>query len=100
MLHRLLAAVLMLVATMAVHAEEAAVLASYWSSSGTVAPAAAWSTSVVVRIDGQASLKQCEGFDADGPTVVLPSFPAEDDVARVAAVLQAVTAAISEGQWN
>lgn len=153
MLRRLVTAFLMLVSPTAGHAEQAAVLAQYWSRSGTVAPAYAWSVTLVIRVDGQASLTHCKRYDTEGPncttrsgmvapdrlqairaavaasgliqtpareatdvpvgggtsgatvhmdgaTVVLPPFPAEGDVARVAAVLQAITAAVPEGLGN
>ena len=147
MLRRLIAALLMLTSPPAASAQEAEVLATSWSRSGTVAPAYAWSVTTVIRIDGQVSVTACKGYDTEGPncttrkgtaapdrldairaavaasglldapareadsfpvgggtnggsvqiggvTVVLPPFPAEADIPRVAAVMAAIATAI------
>lgn len=150
MLRRLFVALAMLVSPAAAPAQEAEVLATHWSRSGTVAPPYAWSVTTVIRVDGQVSVTRCKGYDTEGPncttrtgkatldrleairtavaasglmatpareatdfpvgggtsggtvrvdgaTVVLPPFPAEADVARVADVLSAIVAAIPQG---
>ncbi len=151
MLHRCVATFLMLALPTMGHTEEAAVLATAWSRSGSVAPAYAWSVTTVIRVDGQVSVTDCKGYDSegancttqtgtvraerleeiraavaasglldtpardaddfpvggqtsggsieiDGTTVVLPPFPAEADAFRVAAVLVAIGAALSDAQ--
>lgn len=48
-------------------AEDAPVLAEYWTNSGSLPPEYAWETSVSIREDGALTLKRCTGYETEGP---------------------------------
>lgn len=79
---------LLLTATAAL-AEDAAVLAEYSTNSGSLPPEYAWDTSVIIREDGQLTLKHCKGYETEGPacTTRRAKVSAED----VAAIRAAAT---------
>lgn len=64
MLKRLL--VLTLLAAPAL-AEEAPVLAEYWTNNGSLPPEYAWETEVTILADGTLTLKRCTGYETEGP---------------------------------
>ncbi len=48
-------------------AEEAPVLAEYWTNNGSLPPDYAWETSVTILADGALTLKRCTGYETEGP---------------------------------
>ena len=52
-------------------ADDAPVLAEYFTNSGTLPPKYAWSTVVTLREDGSLTLKHCRGYDTEGPACQL-----------------------------
>lgn len=64
MLKRLL--VLALISAPAL-AEEAPILAEYWTNNGSLPPEYAWETEVTIRSDGALRLKRCTGYETEGP---------------------------------
>ncbi len=48
-------------------ADDSAVLAEYWTDSGSLPPEYAWETSVTILEDGHLTLKHCKGYETDGP---------------------------------
>jgi hypothetical protein len=48
-------------------AEDAPVLAEYWTNSGSLAPEYAWDTDVIIHQDGKLTLKHCTGYETEGP---------------------------------
>lgn len=60
-----LAAILLSLAP-AVRAQEAAVLAEYWTNNGSLPPQYAWQTGVTIRADGSLTLTHCKGYQ-EGP---------------------------------
>jgi hypothetical protein len=50
-----------------VGAEDAPMLAQYWTDSGSVSPEYAWETTVTILEDGSLSLKYCTGYASEGP---------------------------------
>ncbi|MBN8631547.1 MAG: hypothetical protein J0L76_11895 [Rhodobacterales bacterium] len=61
--------VLLLAALIALpaQADDALVLAEYWTDSGSLPPEYAWTTSITILEDGQLTLKHCKGYDSEGP---------------------------------
>ena len=63
---------LLLALSLSVQADELpAVLADYWTNSGSLPPEYAWETSVLIREDGQLELKHCKGYETEGPACKL-----------------------------
>lgn len=52
---------------LAAAAEDTAMLAQYWTDSGSVSPEYAWETTVTILEDGSLSLKYCTGYATEGP---------------------------------
>ncbi len=48
-------------------AEDAAVLAEYWTDSGSLPPEYAWETTITILEDGTLTLKHCKGYETEGP---------------------------------
>lgn len=48
-------------------AEEAPVLAEYWTNNGSLPPAYAWETGITIRADGALTLRRCTGYETEGP---------------------------------
>lgn len=48
-------------------AEDALILAEYWTDSGSLPPEYAWDTTVTIRVDGALTLKHCTGYETEGP---------------------------------
>lgn len=61
------ALVLVLMTTGTARAEDAPVLAEYWTNSGSLPPEYAWETTVTILTDGQLTLKHCKGYETEGP---------------------------------
>lgn len=59
-------ALLLLTATAAI-AQDAPVLAEYWTDSGSLPPEYAWETTVTILEDGALTLKHCKGYETEGP---------------------------------
>lgn len=64
---RLLLAVTFAAQPLAALAEDAPVLAEYWTDSGSLPPEYAWETSVTILRDGKLTLKHCRGYETEGP---------------------------------
>lgn len=60
-------AALLLTLAPAAHAEEAHVLAEYWTNNGSLPPEYAWETSVTILADGKLTLTHCTGYETEGP---------------------------------
>lgn len=50
----------------AVHAEDAAVLAEYWTNNDSLPPEYAWETTVTILGDGKLTLEHCRGYGTEG----------------------------------
>ena len=61
----LLSACLMTIAP-AAQAQEATVLAEYWTNNGSLPPEYAWETSVTILADGKLTLTHCTGHETEG----------------------------------
>jgi hypothetical protein len=48
-------------------AEEAPILAQYWTDSGSLPPEYAWETTVTIYDDGMLELTHCTGYETEGP---------------------------------
>jgi hypothetical protein len=48
-------------------AQEAAVLATYSTNSGSLPPEYAWETTVTIHEDGRLTLRRCTGYETEGP---------------------------------
>lgn len=59
--------VLIAIAALPAQAEDAPVLAEYWTGSGSLPPEYAWQTTVTLSDDGQLTLKHCKGYETEGP---------------------------------
>jgi hypothetical protein len=44
-----------------------ALVAEYWSDSGSVEPAYAWNLHVTFRDDGSVAVRRCKGYETEGP---------------------------------
>lgn len=69
-------------------AEEAAPLAEYWASSGSLPPEYAWSVDVSIAADGALTLKHCKGYETEGPACRIRRAQVDQD--RRDAILAAV----------
>lgn len=58
---------LFLLTATAVFAQDAPVLAEYWTDSGSLPPEYAWETTVTILDDGALTLKHCKGYETEGP---------------------------------
>jgi hypothetical protein len=47
-------------------AQDAPVLAEYWTDNGSLPPPYAWQTNVTILTDGKLTLKHCKGYETDG----------------------------------
>jgi hypothetical protein len=82
---------LLLALTLPAQADELApVLAGYWTNSGSLPPAYAWETSVLIREDGQLELKHCKGYEVEGPACKLRTAKVSE------AALEAIRVAATE----
>jgi len=63
---RLLSLVALLLSLHPAQADEARVLAEYWTNNGSLPPEYAWETSVTLLEDGQLTLKHCKGYETEG----------------------------------
>ena len=52
---------------LAAQAQDAEVLAEYWTDSGSLPPEYAWDTNVTIFADGKLTLKHCTGYETEGP---------------------------------
>lgn len=52
---------------LAVQAQDAEILAQYWTDSGSLPPEYAWETNVTIFADGKLTLKHCTGYETEGP---------------------------------
>ena len=73
-----LLALLLLTATAAI-AQDAPVLAEYWTDSGSLPPEYAWETSVTILEDGRLTLKHCKGYETEGPACKTRRAKVSDD---------------------
>ena len=48
-------------------AQDAPLVAEYWTDSGSLPPEYAWATEVAIHADGQLLLKRCTGYETEGP---------------------------------
>ena len=64
---------------LAAAAEDAAMLAQYWTDSGSVSPEYAWEATVTILEDGSLSLKYCTGYSTEGPDCRTRSAKVSDD---------------------
>ena len=48
-------------------AQEAPVLATYYTDSGSLPPEYAWETNVTIYEDGRLTLRRCSGYETEGP---------------------------------
>lgn len=48
-------------------AEDAPILAKYWTNNGSLPPEYAWETDVTILEDGALTLKHCTGYETEGP---------------------------------
>lgn len=48
-------------------ADDAAVLAEYWTNSGSLPPEYAWETNITIHENGDLTLKHCKGYETEGP---------------------------------
>ncbi|WP_146038114.1 hypothetical protein [Tabrizicola aquatica] len=60
-------AALLLTLAPAAQAQEATVLAEYWTNNGSLPPEYAWETSVSILADGKLTLTHCTGYETEGP---------------------------------
>lgn len=67
MLKQLALAAALVAAALPTLAEEAPILAEYWTDSGSLPPEYAWETKVSIHADGQLDLKYCKGYETEGP---------------------------------
>lgn len=58
---------LFLALALPVQAQEAPILAEYWTNNGSLPPEYAWETEVTIREDGALTLKHCKGYETEGP---------------------------------
>ena len=58
---------LFLLTATAVFAQDAPVLAEYWTDSGSLPPEYAWETTITILEDGTLTLKHCKGYETEGP---------------------------------
>lgn len=61
----MLAAILVSLSSVA-RAEDAPILAEYWTNNGSLPPEYAWETSVTIRQDGSLTLQHCTGYETEG----------------------------------
>lgn len=66
MLKQLALAAALATLPLAALAEEAPILAEYWTDSGSLPPEYAWETSVTIYEDGRLELKRCKGYETEG----------------------------------
>jgi len=59
-------ALLFALAALPARAEEATVLAEYWTNSGSLPPEWYWETTVTIRADGTLTLRHCKGYETEG----------------------------------
>lgn len=57
----------LLILTAAAAQADDAVLAEYWTNSGSLPPEYAWETSITILADGQLTLRHCKGYETEGP---------------------------------
>ncbi len=63
---RLLPLAALLLSFVPAQAQDAAVLAEYWTNNGSLPPEYAWETSVTILDNGQLTLKHCKGYETEG----------------------------------
>ena len=76
--------------TVPARAEDALILAEYWTDSGSLPPEYAWKTTVTILEDGMLSLKHCKGYETEGPACKHRRAQVPDDA------LEAIRAAATE----
>lgn len=87
---RLIPALTLLLLTLGTaQAEDAPILADYWTNSGSLPPEYAWETSVLIHEDGQLQLKHCKGYETEGPACKLRQAKVSE--AALAAIRAAAT---------
>lgn len=69
-------------------AQDAPVLAEYWTNNGSLPPEYAWQTTVTIREDGELTLKHCKGYETDRCKTRRATVPPE----ALAAIRTAATA--------
>lgn len=69
-------------------AQDAPVLAEYWTNNGSLPPEYAWQTTVTIREDGELTLKHCKGYETDRCKTRRATAPPE----ALAAIRTAATA--------
>ena len=90
MLRLLSLAALLATLTPAAQAQDAAVLAEYWTNNGSLPPEYAWETEVTIRSDGELTLKHCKGYETEGPACkTRRAKVAPEALARITAAAEA-----------
>lgn len=54
-------------------AQDAPILAEYWTNNGSLPPEYAWETDVTLRADGTLTMKHCKGYETEGPACKIRS---------------------------
>lgn len=80
---------LLIALTLPAQAQDAAILAEYWTDSGSLPPEFAWDTTVTILTDGQLTLKHCKGYETEGPACKTRRAKVTDDA--LAAIRTAAT---------
>lgn len=80
---------LVLALTLPAQAQDAAILAEYWTDSGSLPPEYAWDTTVTIREDGTLTLKHCKGYETEGPACKTRRAKVAEDA--LAAIWKAAT---------
>ncbi len=74
---------------LAVQAQDAEVLAEYWTDSGSLPPEYAWDTNVTIFADGKLTLKHCTGYETEGPACkTRTAWVTEDQLAAIRTAAQ------------
>lgn len=73
-------ALLLALTALPARAEDAPILAEYWTDSGSLPPEYAWETTVTIREDGTLTLKHCKGYETEGPACKHRRARVADDV--------------------
>jgi hypothetical protein len=71
-------------------AEDAPILAEYYTDAGSLPPEYAWQTEVTIHTDGRLVLQRCTGYETEGPAC--KSRKAKVDPAALDAIRAAATA--------
>ena len=88
---RPIALLLILACPLPALAQDSAVFARFWTSSGSLPPEYAWDAEVTFLTDGTLTLKHCTGYETEGPACQVRT--AKVDATALEAIRTAIVAA-------